>query len=300
MVPSLLALTSSDEMNKNLLPALQHITTHFGLSSRTADILYLKISAILQGYYLYFYNSTLAEHYWGLTRSYLSPSSHSLRTTLSGEYCTLSSNYDVSQKLLRVFKMFGFLDTVLTPFLNRKLQVLHNDFYHGNDLNKIERIVARLYPYLNLGITTTSIVLKLAYYLKITEKHSIISYLLGLRYSSNRTTATTKLTIFRHLVEIAFPVAMFYVQFVKQWSSIEVCPYEATIKPPPPPRSHHDDKTWDVCTLCGGVFSIPTAVPTTGMVYCYVCIFTFVQREGNCPVSHLPIKTKDLVKLNLR
>ena len=198
-----------------------------------------------------------------------------------------------SEKLKRIFRILGFLQTILTPFLNQKLQSIHNDLYHKKDLSKFQKISAQIYPYLNLGITALNILLKISYFLNITEKHCISNYILGIKYHSNRSPGSTN--TFRQVIELVFPVAIFYVQFIKQWSSIEVSPYEASIKPPP----RHIKTTPDVCPLCGSGFSIPTAVPTTGLVYCYVCIFTFIQREGRCPVSHLPANTKDLVKLNL-
>ena len=269
-------------------------------------MLYLKLSAALQSYYLYHYNSSLAEHYWGVSRSYLAPSSKSTMT-VSCESLTPSS-HPVPGQLIRVLKVLGCVETILGPFLNQKLRNIHNDQYHGDELSKAKHILANVYPYVNLGITLTNTLMKLGYFLRFTEKFSITNSLLGISYhSSSPSQHHSKLSTFRSVIELIFPISMFYVQFIKQWSSIEgVSPYEATIKPPPPYKiggktpGGSGGVAPDICPICRESLRIPTAMPTTGMVYCYVCIFTHVQSSGMCPVSHLNVGTGDLIKLNIR
>ena len=260
-------------------------------------MLYLKLSAILQSYYLYHYNSSLTEHYWGVSRSYLTPSSKSSMPVSCDSLTPVSHAMPV--RLIKVLKVLGCLETVLLPFINQKLGNIHNDQYHGDDLTKVKEVLARVYPYLNLTVTIINALIKLGYFLNYTESFSITTSLLGIKYNSSTPVTPTKLGLLRGLIELLFPISMFYVQFIKQWSSIEgVSPYEATIKPPPPYKS--GGATPDICPICDEKFRIPTAVPSTGVVYCYVCIFTHVQKSGVCPVSHLPVGTTQLIKLNIR
>ncbi|KAL5254318.1 hypothetical protein ACHWQZ_G013930 [Mnemiopsis leidyi] len=306
MGPSLLTLISADEMNKALYPAFLHLTKCMGVSSLTSDVLYLKLSAALQSYYLYHYNSSLAEHYWGVSRSYLTPSSKSTMS-VSCESLTPSS-HSSSGQLMKVLKVLGCVETILGPFLNQKLRNIHNDQYHGDEMSKIKDILATVYPYVNLGVTLTNTLIKLGYFLRFTEKFSISNSLLNISYQSSSPPLNhSKLGTLRSVIELLFPISMFYVQFIKQWSSIEgVSPYEATIKPPPPykksgkPPACSSGGAPDLCPICGERLRIPTAMPTTGVVYCYVCIFTHVQSSGSCPVSHLHVGTADLIKLNIR
>jgi hypothetical protein len=201
--------------------------------------------------------------------------------------------------LIKVLKVLGCVETILSPFINQKLRDIHNDHYHGDEVSKIKEVIAKIYPYLNLAMTASNALIKLGYFLHFTEKFSVATAVLGVRYHSSSPPVRTTLSTVRGLIELLFPISMFYVQFVKQWSSIEgVSPYEATIKPPPPYKA--GGGTPNICPICDGKFKIPTAVPTTGITYCYVCIFTHIQKSGACPVSHLPLGTSDLIKLNIR
>eukprot|EP00116_Pleurobrachia_bachei_P007412 sb/3467674/ len=264
------------------------------LSPGLSDVLYFKLSTLLQGYYLYHHNATLAEHYWGLSRSYLDTPSSNL-PSLSCDTLAPSAT-KTSNRLVKLLKVLGLLDTVLTPFLNQKLAEWYSDHHHGDEMPRWREVLVRLYPYFNLGMSGINTVVRLGYYLGYTNKHSLMAGFLGLNLSFSDTTPPP-LSVVGRIVELVFPVAMFYVQFLKQWSAVEVSPYEAKLKPPPPHTKPPANPGF--CDICGAKFRIPTAVPITGLVYCYVCIYTHAMNSGTCPVTQLPLKTGDLIKLNV-
>ena len=187
----------------------------------------------------------------------------------------------------------SFVEIITVPYLSQKVRAAYNDWHHEGETDSKLRKILKYYPIVNLSFTVCDVVCKLMYFLKYTEFSSIPNLLLGARYTDLAKHAP--LGRFTWLLEIIFPLSMFYVQFIKQWNVMDRPVYETKIVSAP--RYLPPDKN-DTCMICGQRFSIPTAVPTTGYVYCYVCIFKYVQKHKTCPVSKLPLDLSDLVKLN--
>lgn len=72
---------------------------------------------------------------------------------------------------------------------------------------------------------------------------------------------------------------------------------------PPPPKQAKvirggiippSDKT--LCPICSGPRVDPCAT-TSGMVYCYLCILEVLREKGQCPVTGIPCKEEDLLRI---
>ena len=186
------------------------------LTSLYSDVIYLPLCSLLQTYYLHHYSSSLSEHYWSLSRSYLAPPPLPPSLSVSCEALAPSAPHTFPRGVVKLAGIVGLLDTVLVPWINEKLKEAHSDQYHGEG----RVALVRLYPYLNLLMALCNTLLKAGYLLRFTDHFSIVGVLLGLRYTSSSPSSSSSSSL-RRLVELAFPLAMFYVQFVRQWSSIE-------------------------------------------------------------------------------
>ena len=51
------------------------------------------------------------------------------------------------------------------------------------------------------------------------------------------------------------------------------------------------------CPLCKNVRTNPTALGSSGYVFCYPCIHRYLSQHGCCPVTHLPSTPHQLVRL---
>ena len=65
-------------------------------------------------------------------------------------------------------------------------------------------------------------------------------------------------------------------------------PAQHGIKLPPHPAQ---------CPLCKKVCTNPTALSSSGYVFCYPCIYKYLNQHACCPVTHLPSASKQLVRL---
>ena len=51
------------------------------------------------------------------------------------------------------------------------------------------------------------------------------------------------------------------------------------------------------CPICGGRRRNETALSVSGFVFCHECISNYLKQHGVCPVTKLPAKTNNLVRL---
>ena len=53
-----------------------------------------------------------------------------------------------------------------------------------------------------------------------------------------------------------------------------------------------------ICALCRAVRTNPAAIAASGFVFCYPCVYTYVQQNKRCPVSHLPATVGMLIRIH--
>lgn len=99
-------------------------------------------------------------------------------------------------------------------------------------------------------------------------------------------------------------MGVFFLQFLDWWYSSE---NQTTMKsltslPTPPPPLHLEDQDGalalhKVCPLCRKVRSNDTALATSGYVFCYRCIYTYVRTNHKCPLTGYPSELQHLIKI---
>ncbi|KAM9118042.1 peroxisome assembly protein 12 [Pangshura tecta] len=102
-------------------------------------------------------------------------------------------------------------------------------------------------------------------------------------------------------------VGVFFLQFLDWWYSSE---NQETIKsltalPTPPPPVHLDHSTGSpllpklktVCPLCRKIRANDTVLSTSGFVFCYRCVYTYVKSHQRCPITGYATELQHLVKL---
>ncbi|CAG8823898.1 22266_t:CDS:2, partial [Racocetra persica] len=72
------------------------------------------------------------------------------------------------------------------------------------------------------------------------------------------------------------------------------------IQPPdiilPDPRGIPLPESPNICPLCVSQLMNPTAIPS-GYVFCYTCIFHYVEEFNRCPITLIKIGTDELRKV---
>ncbi|XP_073351415.1 peroxisome assembly protein 12 [Pagrus major] len=115
-------------------------------------------------------------------------------------------------------------------------------------------------------------------------------------------------------------MGVFFLQFLEWWYSSD---NQSTVKtltslpaPPPPvhlqqehsgqdssPISSNEDKDTQLssdrikCPLCRRLRTNATVLSTSGFVFCYRCIYTYVKANRRCPLTSYPTELQHLIKI---
>nr|XP_006822998.1 PREDICTED: peroxisome assembly protein 12-like [Saccoglossus kowalevskii] len=107
-------------------------------------------------------------------------------------------------------------------------------------------------------------------------------------------------------VSSGLSVAVFFLQFLEWWYTNESHRNSMALTALPVPSPPHNKTQLDslppdtlVCPLCHRRRTNDTTLSTSGYVFCYPCIYTYVQSHKCCPITRYPSKTNHLIKLYL-
>lgn len=106
-------------------------------------------------------------------------------------------------------------------------------------------------------------------------------------------------------------LGVFFLQFLEWWYSSD---NQSTVKSltsppaPPPPlhlqRDQSEDSEPDAsssssrdCPLCRRPRTNATVLSTSGFVFCYRCVYTYVKANHRCPVTGYPTELQHLIKI---
>ncbi|XP_031732057.1 peroxisome assembly protein 12 [Anarrhichthys ocellatus] len=112
-------------------------------------------------------------------------------------------------------------------------------------------------------------------------------------------------------------LGVFFLQFLEWWYSSD---NQSTVKsltslpaPPPPLHLQREQSGRDSpadrgeeappgadsrdCPLCRGLRSNATVLSTSGFVFCYRCVYTYVKANRRCPVTGYPTEPQHLIKI---
>ncbi len=63
------------------------------------------------------------------------------------------------------------------------------------------------------------------------------------------------------------------------------------------PFEQENKETKNVCPLCRKLVNIPCCFDTCGYVFCQICIYDFVQKQGTCPITHIECDVNNIHKI---
>ncbi|KAJ8953642.1 hypothetical protein NQ314_007249 [Rhamnusium bicolor] len=90
----------------------------------------------------------------------------------------------------------------------------------------------------------------------------------------------------------------FFLQFLHTWNA-QKSNYSMTDLPnvPPPPLDNRAKTYQGKCPICLKPWLIPTVLPASGYIFCFRCILRYLSENHRCPVTHLPAKPLDIIRL---
>ncbi|XP_072163764.1 peroxisome assembly protein 12-like [Diadema setosum] len=302
----------------------------FGRVYRWSDEVYSVLDFILQHHFLSKTSASFSENFYSLKRVASNGSTPSGATVVDG--LPKREHW----KSLIVLVLVPYIKLKLDALFQRWHEEALDAGDRGRQkLRMYKRLYLAIYPYLHLSWESTIFVYQLRYLFRKTQVHSPFLKLAGvhLQYLSKEdmtdlsnesglpllpadsSLQSRLLHYFKRLVGVVaiaisngLSVGVFFLQFLEWWYMSEDhhrSTLSATSLPiPEPPKEREPEfcqillpQDVSLCPLCQKKRTNDTTLLTSGYVFCYPCIYTYVKKHSRCPVTRYPTETSHLVKL---
>ncbi|XP_069730135.1 peroxisome assembly protein 12 [Phaenicophaeus curvirostris] len=333
--PSAFEAVAQDSLAAALNPALRHLLRvlaesnpgRFGSLWHWFDEAYVLLDLLLQHHYLGSCSASFSENFYSLKR---------VPTAERGPHAPatagLPRRHHWKSLILLVLVPYlkGKLEKLVSSLREEDEYSIHPP---SSSWKRFYRAFLAAYPFVNMAWEGWFLVQQLCYILGKAQHHSPLLRLAGVRLVrltaediqalEKKVGATSSQTpgiktqvqsaVRKALGGIAFSlstglsVSVFFLQFLDWWYSSE---NQETIKsltalPTPPPPVHLDHeagsallpKLKTVCPLCRKIRVNATALSTSGFVFCYRCVYSYVKTHQRCPITGYATELQHLVKL---
>ncbi|NXX94485.1 PEX12 protein, partial [Centropus bengalensis] len=289
---------------------------------RRFDELYLALDALLQHHCLRRRGASFSESFYGLRRA--------PRGQRGPGPAALPGPQHWKSLLLLVLVPYlkGKLETLVCSLREEDEYSIHPP---ASSWKRFSRAFLAAYPFVNMAWEGWFLTQQLCYILGKAQHHSPLLRLAGVRLvrltaediqalekepggaQTHGIKTQVQSAVRKALGGIALSlstglsVSVFFLQFLDWWYSSE---NQETIKsltalPTPPPPVHLDHEAGSallpelktVCPLCHKIRVNATALATSGFVFCYRCVHSYVKAQQRCPVTGYATELQHLVKL---
>ncbi|XP_077995817.1 peroxisome assembly protein 12-like [Glandiceps talaboti] len=334
--PTFFEVLAQEGLMSAIRPAIKHALrvlaeynpSRYGWLYRYSDEIYLSLDLVLQQHFLSTTSASFSENFYGLKRV---PNSCS-KEWMAGLHASLPRKEHVKSLLLLVLIPYLKLkfDALFERWKQEWLDGVGVSQSEQDKFKKFSSIYVAVYPYIHMGWEGAHLSYQLAYLFDKSRYHSPLIYLAGVKLQhltredmlaqmqslqspfTDTNSIAEKMKVFSKWllgavaigVSNGLSVAVFFLQFLEWWYANES--HRSTVSltalpvPKPPkiksrPESLPADAT--VCPLCFRTRTNDTALSTSGYVFCYPCIYTYIRSHKCCPVTGYPSQTDQLIKL---
>ncbi|KAM7139769.1 peroxisome assembly protein 12 [Macrochelys suwanniensis] len=303
----------------------------YGFVWRWFDEIYTLLDLLLQQHFLSRCSASFSENFYGLKRIAVGDSKGLHQLAIAG----LPKKQHWKSLLLLV--LIPYLKTKLEKLVSSLREEDEYSIHPpSSSWKRFYRAFLAAYPFVNMAWEGWFLSQQLCYILGKAQHHSPLLGLAGVRLArltaediqaleQKLAVATASQQPARSIKEqvqsavkkalggvalslsTSLSVGMFFLQFLDWWYSSE---NQETIKsltalPTPPPPVHLDHGTGSsllpklktVCPLCHKIRANDTVLSTSGFVFCYRCVYTFVKNHQRCPITGYATELQHLVKL---
>ncbi|XP_047923959.1 peroxisome assembly protein 12 [Anser cygnoides] len=334
--PSVFEAVAQESLTAALRPALRHLAKvlaesnpgRFGCLWRWFDEAYAVLELLLQQHYLATCSASFSENFYSLKRV---PLGGRGQPALAAAGLPKKQHWQSLLLLVLVPYLKGKLERLVASLREEDEYSIHPP---SSSWKRFYKAFLAAYPFVHMTWEGWFLIQQLCYILGKAQHHSPLLRLAGVRLvrltaediqslerkvpvpaSGQAHSIKTRVqsAARRALGGIAFSlssglaVSVFFLQFLDWWYSSE---NQETIKsltalPTPPPPVHLDHgegsvllpKLKTVCPLCRKIRVNATALSTSGFVFCYRCVYSYVKAHQRCPVTGYATELQHLVKL---
>uniref|UniRef100_A0A1A7Z3F5 Peroxisome assembly protein 12 n=1 Tax=Iconisemion striatum TaxID=60296 RepID=A0A1A7Z3F5_9TELE len=328
--PSIFEVLAQESLMEAVKPALRHAVkvlaesnpSRFGFLWRSFDELYLLLDLILQNHFLRHCSASFSENFYGLKRVSGQQGPRLLRRSRWLSLLLLCLAPYLRAKLeARLARQRDEED-----FSIRLAQTRRERLY---------RAAVAVYPYVSSAWQAWIFCQQLLFVFGVTRTHSPLLWLANVRLARlsaqdirgmEQKISSIGPAADRSLLQRAWwlmsqttrgvaislstclSLGVFFLQFLDWWYSSENQTSVKTLTslPAPPPPLHLQESDGEKagpkvlsgsCPLCRKLRVNATVLSTSGFVFCYRCIYSYVKANHVCPVTGFPTELQHLIKI---
>lgn len=120
-----------------------------------------------------------------------------------------------------------------------------------------------------------------------------------------RRLTSTSLDGAKDVARIAVPAGIFFMSFMSWWYSSGQGTQKNASAIPNPPKAPIKAREGlmlpadiSLCPICRQPRTNPTALASSGLVFCYPCIYKHIEQHHRCPVSCVPASVEMLIRIH--
>ncbi|VDN08081.1 unnamed protein product [Thelazia callipaeda] len=328
MQPSVFELLARDSLSGLIQPAVRHAVKclyetnplRYRVLWEWYDEVYAAINLFVENVYLKKYGGSLAENFYGMKRV-INGSCQSASTGLP-KLRSLFMLVVWPYILKKIEKFHSFLSTCSAASFSQRILLL--------------RIIVNCYPWIKALFSTWTFILKIAYILSwcnihSPELHFSNVHLVKLTPADFKTfneqnssmhifkmfslldfrRSWQTLAVFISIITRCITFGLYLIQFLDFYhnsdfgQNLRLNLKKKDFKHIPAPHYRILESSvlrleTNKCPLCLQHRTNDTALSVSGYVFCYGCIYTYVSEEKKCPVTGLPARVDDLIKIFVR
>lgn len=331
-LPSIFEVLAQESLMEAVKPALRHAVkvlaesnpSRYGFLWRCFDEFYLLLDVLLQNHFLSHCSASFSENFYGLKRVF----GHQQGPLRLSSKCYWRS--------LLLLCLVPYLRAKLEALLAKHRDEEDFSIRLGQSrCQRMYRAAVAAYPYISSAWQALVFCQQLLFVFGVAKSHSPLLWLARVRLArlsaqdirdmelraKNEHGPTGQSLMHRtwHLLSQAagqlavslsttLSVGVFFLQFLEWWYSSD---NRSTVKtltalPAPPPPLHlqpsnqsaaESERYLRTCPLCQRPRTNATVLSTSGFVFCYRCVYTYVKTHRRCPVTGYPSHLQQLVKI---
>ncbi|XP_023154745.2 peroxisome assembly protein 12 [Amphiprion ocellaris] len=324
--PSIFEVLAQESLMEAVRPALKHAVkilaesnpSRFGFLWRSFDELYLLLDVLLQNHFLSNCSASFSENFYGLKR-------------VSG-----GRGLPVRLGLHRKSHWRSLLLLCFVPYLRAKLEATlarqrdEEDFsirLAQSRSQRLYRAAVAAYPYVSSAWQAWIFCQQLLFVFGVTKTHNPLLWLARVRLARLNTQDIRDIELKNSnagsladgsflqrswwlmsqaargvavSLSTSLSLGVFFLQFLEWWYSSD---NQSTVKTltslpaPPPPLHLQQEADSRNCPLCRKLRTNATVLSTSGFVFCYRCVYTYVKSNRRCPVTGYPTELQHLIKI---
>lgn len=306
--PSIFEIVAQKSLNDTLHPALQKIALFlannfpikFNWLNKYYEEAFLVLNGLLQYHYLKYYDASFSENFYGLKRvaadnAPLTKRHKELSLIFLVALPYFKRKMEEKIAVMRIENAEGYLRQDFEGRLKKLLLFSHSAMEVGWGIILIHNYLKCMTNQSEFQTPILKLLdIKLTYAL---DQQDIPSFWTTL-FKGNLSLSELSFGLVKNAVTTFLEVTAFFLQFLQTWNA-QKSNFNFMDLPivPPPPVDNKAKNYPGKCPVCLKPWLIPTVLPVSGYIFCFRCILRHLSENQRCPVTNLPAKPLDIVRL---